>query len=356
MSNFAGKNNFFKVSKIKIILICLCIFIFAFGVGYYVSFIRNFKWTQDIVSGIVPVRENNFNYQFIYPLLGYKFGNARYLMEDKDLEQQINTYVQNQYQNNTINNISVFYRNFLNNKWAGVNADVQFHPGSMMKVLVMMAYFREAQLDPSILQQNLIYSDDINKQISVLNYGQNSNLVVGQSYTVDQLIQTMIKDSDNGANDLLLKYINHKILDDVFNDFNIKNPDATTDFTISTTQYSDFLRILYNSTYLSEINSEKALSIMNKSTFHDGISAGVPTGVNVAQKYGEYVDTDALHQNIKNIELSNCGIVYFPNNPYEVCINVKGSYSGDGHLDEQKLASIIKDISSIIYNYINNKK
>ncbi len=334
----------------------VCLFVVALSIGYGVSYARNLSWTRELVAGIVPVRENNFNYKFIYPLLYYKYGNARYLIEDGNLENQLNAYIQTQYQNHNADSIAVYYRNFLTNIWSSVNESVPFHPGSMMKVLVMMAYYRESQLDPSVLQKIFTYTSDVSDQASSLNYEQRSYLSVGQSYTTEELIEAMIENSDNGAAILLLNSVNHKILDDVFNDLGITNPDQTNNLTISAAQYGNFLRILYNSTYLSEINSEKALSIMSKSTFQSGISAGVPANVVTAQKYGEYLDTNSSNGQINAVELSNCGVVYASDRPYELCVMVKDSYDGKGQADEQRLASIIKDISSIVYNYSDKEK
>ena len=346
------------ITRMKAIFLCATMIVFAFILGYLISGIIYTNKTQKLISGIVPTRENNFNYHFIYPLLSIKYGNARNFIENTALEKQINNYVQTQYQNNNANSVSVYYRNLLNNQWAGVNADIQYHPGSMMKVVVMMTYYRESQIDPTILQKNLVYSSNISQQITSTDLKQQSDLIVGKSYTVEQLIESMIQNSDNGAISLLLNNINHKILDDVFNDLNIKNPDDTSDFTISATEYANFLRILYNATYLTEDSSEQALKVMSQSTFQKGISAGVPSNVVTSQKYGEYVDTDTTGKYITAIELSNCGIIYAQDNPYELCVMTKSPYSGNGSVDEQRLTSILKDVSSIVYSYVdsNSKK
>ena len=340
--------------KLKISLILLALIIAAAAasaISYKIGYARSEDQTRQLVSGILPTRENNFNYKFIFPLLGYSFGNARYLLEDHSLENQINNYIQNQYPENKTDSISVYYRNFLTNQWSGVNADVQYHPGSIMKVLIMVGYYRQSHLDPTVLQKTLLYNKEVSQQTNGVNFSLPSNLIVGKSYTVEQLIEAMIENSDNGAETLLLNNIDHKILNDVYNDLNIKNPDEVSDFTISPTQYAAFLRILYNATYLSDVESEKALSIMSQSTFHDGIATGVPAGIATAQKYGERVDSDTSG-NVQAIEFHNCGIIYAPSNPYELCIMTKAAYDGKGQADAQRLAGVIKDISRIVYSYV----
>ena len=62
-----------------------------------------------------------------------------------------------------------------------------------MKVVVMMTYYRESQIDPTILQKNLVYSSNISQQITSTDLKQQSDLIVGKSYTVEQLIESMIQ-------------------------------------------------------------------------------------------------------------------------------------------------------------------
>jgi len=89
---------------------------------------------------------------------------------------------------------------------------------------------------------------------------------------------------------------------------------------------------------------------MSKSTFSDGIAAGVPKEVVVAQKYGEYIEVGP-YSTISSIELSNCGIVYAKHYPYELCAMVKGR--GSTPEDEKRFILILKDISRMVYHYID---
>jgi beta-lactamase class A len=299
------------------------------------------------VLTIKPVRENNKNYHFVYPLLFNDLGSVKQFFKDLTLEDKINNYIRSQYSNNNVQSISVSFRHFPDGKSADVNENDQYHPGSMMKVLIMMAYFREAELDSTILKKTFEYSEVVNQRSNSVIFSQPTELTIGKSYAVQELMQKMIANSDNGAEELLLDNVDNQVLNQAYIDLNIPSPDANpTDYTISPAQYSDFLRILYNSTYLTEYYSEQSLAIMAQSTYLDGLVAGVPSSVIVSQKYGERVN--GTPGNIKAVELHNCGIVYAPNHPYELCIMTKGS-------DIDKLANSIKDISSLVYNYVEDK-
>ena len=47
------------------------------------------------------------------------------------------------------------------------------------------------------------------------------------------------------------------------------------------------MKALYNSSLLSPVNSVYTLELMMRATFKQGIVAGLPTGVDVAHKFGE---------------------------------------------------------------------
>lgn len=341
-----------KISdKTKIIIFSITIFIIGIGIGYSFEYKNNYNQTKDLVTKILPEGENNFGYKFIYPLIRYDFGDAKYFFENKDLEMEINNYVEQQYKNKKAESISVYFTDLSNGQWSGVNENTEYHPGSMMKVLIMMAYYRERQLDRTVLEKTLVYDTTANQIASTVPYAMKTNLIVGQSYTIQNLIDDMIKNSDNGAETLLLEKVDQNILNDAYKDLKISSPENDPDYTISPKDYSDFLKILYNATYLSEKGSEEALQTMSQTTFRDGLTAGVPSDVLVAQKYGEKIDTDTKTNKIIATELHNCGIIYAKEYPYELCVMTKTS----GSVDPKEPALIIKNISTIVYNYITNQ-
>lgn len=330
-----------RVKKIIGSLAGVVVLAVAFFLGAYIQHLREINGIKQVVGSIKPIRENNFNYKYVFPLLSYDFSQANQYLRDNNLNSRLNNFVAQQIKQGNAQNISVYIRNLIDNSWAGVNEDQQYHPGSMLKVLIMMAYYREAELDPTLLNKTLLYSSQTNQEANAVNFSAPSNLTVGQSYGINKLLEDMIAESDNGAETLLLDNVDHKILNNAYDDLGIQNPDsATTDYTISPKQFSSFLRILYNSTYLTEQYSEQALTIMDQSTFKDGLEAGVPSNLQVSHKYGERVDnTDG---NVQAVELHDCGIIYAPNHPYSICVMTKG-------LDEGNLKAVIKGVSNLVY-------
>jgi len=337
-------------SKTKIIILCIVFLAIGAGLGYFFEYNYNYQQTKSLISNILPVRQNNFNYKFIYPLLRYDFGNARYYLENKDLEQKVNSYIQQQYQNKNAESVSVYFSNLTNGQWSGVNYNDEYYPGSMAKVLVMMAYYRESQLDHSVMKKTFAYSQSIDKALhGVSPQVTDSNLVIGQSYTIKYLIEDMIENSDDGAELVLYLNVDKNVLNAIYEDLKIEPP-SSSHYTISAKDYVMFLKVLYNSTYLTEANSSAALSTMSQSTYNDGLVAGVPSGISVAHKYGENGDIDPATKQLTSTELHDCGIIYAKEYSYALCVMTKAN----GVIDQKQLASIIKNISGIVYNYVSS--
>ncbi len=77
----------------------------------------------------------------------------------------------------------------------------------------------------------------------------------------------------------------------------------------------------------------------------------MPPDIPSSNKFGERtVETKNTTTGMTTVdyrELHDCGIIYYPRNPYLLCIMTKGQ-------DFAKLSKIISDISSMVYNEIDS--
>jgi beta-lactamase class A len=293
-------------------------------------------------------RANDPEYSFINPLLSCDITENKQFPEYKKLKAAINTFIKGQDQTK-ITSVSVYYRDLNSGKWFSINENDLYSPASLLKVPVMMAYLKEAEQDDSLLSHSLVYTGTNAFSNSNEHYRFGHEIQPNNSYTVDQLMTSMIEYSDNAAADLLYRSIDQKTLEKVFSDIGIQLPDgtetsATADF-LTVKSYSYLYRLLYNGTFLNRTMSEKALKLLAYTDFPKGITAGVPTKITVAQKFGERTIEDTTHQ-IESRELHDCGIVYYPLHPYIVCVMTKGA-------DFDSLSSVIQTISKVIYNDVD---
>jgi hypothetical protein len=228
------------------------------------------------------------------------------------------------------------------------SSDEKYYPASLNKIPMAIAAYRMAELDPSILQKKALWDDatDYNttQEIKPRDY-----LRTGSTYTVADAIEKLIKYSDNNAFYFLAKIIDPNVYKATFSDLKIplrENQSEPEDY-MTAKDFSYFLRVLYNSTYLKRVYSEKLLELLNSVDFKDGLARGIPGNIQLAHKYGLKSNFDGTNPSTKH-ELHDCGIVYRQDSPYLLCIMTKNSSS------LESAESTISDISSVVFKTVDS--
>ena len=322
---------------IKSLLLCC-----GLMVGYAIS-----TYTRNHVSC-------NF-YDYLNPQLACQdkpaISKAAYLSFEKDL----NEYLDSEKKAGKITDVGVYFRDLENGPTFGINSGKLFISSSLIKLPTAMTILRLAEQDPNILQSKILYKNEIPSDNQ--DFAPAEKMKVGSTYTVDDLITRSLKYSDNAANELLVDELtrispNEDLIFNTFRDLGLVVPGDVTKGDLSTKSYSSLLRLLYNASFLSKENSEKILSILDKATFKQGLEDGVPHGIKVASKFGEReLDfVSASGQIMGRVdELHDCGIIYYPKNPYMLCIMTKGQ-------DFDILAKIISNVSKMVYEEVDRRK
>lgn len=208
-----------------------------------------------------------------------------------------------------------------------------------------MAYYKIAERDPDVLTKQIKYSS----LFTIPNEGEQivppeKPIEVGKIYTVDDLIFHAIVYSDNQAVTLLINSLDPKELHDLYNLLGVDDSILIQeDGTLTVKNYSAFLRILFNASYLTAEYSEKALGLLTLTKFNNGLVAGIPSKTLVAHKFGEAGFLDGLQQ------LHDCGIIYYPKHPYLLCVMTRGTGSVG------QLESAIADVSKFVYDRIDEQ-
>ncbi len=300
----------------------------------------NFIKTQQTVPS-ENIRLVNPEKKLIAPLLlsGDHLGAEDYTIEDT---LKLLTY--DLLNNRELDTISIYYRNPKTGSWAGVAQNTEYDPASLLKVPMMIAWYKKAESDPKILSQKIQFKNStLGEQGLAFN-----QLEPNVSYTFDDLIKIMITKSDNDALTILHDNIDTSILNQVYTDLGIKPLNDTEDtIHISPYIYARFIRVLYNATYLNDEYSEKALELLTEADFTNGLVAGVSKNILVAHKFGSFQTSGTTASR----ELHDCGIIYHPKNPYILCVMTKGSV----YVSQQTFESAIQKISKTVYDIVDKK-
>lgn len=255
------------------------------------------------------------------------------------LENQIQSYISSAVNANKATKISLYYRDLNNGPWIGLGENDFYSPASLLKVPIMIAALKYAEGNNDFLKKKIKYSQHTEDGI-VQNITDNDMVKLGNSYTIEQLMEYMIISSDNEAKNLILFNLPESVMNDVYSDLGIIVPGIRTpDDFMSVKDYSAFFRILYNATYLNKKMSEKGLEILSRAKFNAGLRNGVPNGTLVCNKFGE---RGIPGTNLK--QLHDCGIVYVGTHPYLLCVMTRGE-------DWDELAGIISEVSAMVYNW-----
>lgn len=265
-----------------------------------------------------------------------------------EFKNKLNEFIENKKQNGEADIVAVFFRDLQYGPTFGIDEYTRFSPASLLKLPLMLAYLGLSENKPDFLKTEISfegYNKEIRQSIPPKIFAKE-----GIHYTLQELIDYMIKYSDNNSYYALLSYLdqispNVQILRDTFIDLGIIDPKSTLDDTITVKSYGSVFTQLFNASYFDhKETSEKALDFLLNTDFKDGLVAGVPPYLDVAHKFGERFDTQSgLNQ------LHDCGIVYYPDNPYLLCVMTQGD-------DMEKLKEVIAEISEMTYKEFDSRK
>ncbi|MBI3626778.1 serine hydrolase [Candidatus Uhrbacteria bacterium] len=316
------------------------------SLGLFVALVF-FKPQDSGIKLFRQIRENSDKHQLINPLLACEVSEKKDVSEFTPLKNEINQVIYNGINSKAVTTASIYF-DTRDGRWLGINTQEKFYPASLMKVPTMIAFYKAAETKPKILNQKVFYNGTYNLNLGQF-YQPAKKLTSGTEYTVDELIRRMVAYSDNNALPLLQKNIDDSELREVLTDLGISLPsgELQADF-MTVKSYASFFRVLFNATYLSRDMSEKALEILTEPDFPGGIVSSVPSNISVAQKFGETTFGSDFHDPAAKKELHDCGIIYYPDHPYLMCIMTKGN-------DFNKMAEVIHNIANAAFDHINKE-
>jgi beta-lactamase class A len=261
------------------------------------------------------------------------------------LQRKIEAYIVDQKIAGHLADASVYFRDLEDGPIFGINQDEDFAPASLLKLPLALVYLTEAEKDSNILKEKI--------SVAVPQWGFERAFASGEEidprvpHTVESLLSSMLINSDNNAYGVLQTHLYDigkiNTVVQTFVDFGFVSPADLTDEVLSVRRYGAIFRSLYHLAYLNAEFSEQVLDWLSQSTFKQGLPAGVPAEIKVAHKFGERYTDDGKKQ------LHDCGIIYYPENPYLLCVMTSGTNFDD-------LVSVIRYISQEVYKEVDSRR
>ncbi len=318
----------------------LALLVLVLGIGFYLGTLYDgtlVSRSQD--NGNHEIREGG--YKFINPLLECETNQDSGLINLLSLKKRVEGIVSAADNRGAVNEVAVYFRDLNNGPWFGINEKEKFSPSSMLKVPLMISFYKDSEKNPQILKKTVKTGQILYRQDQF--FPPEKGIAPNEVYSIDELINYMIQESDNDAKELLHLYKDMDTYLEVFSNLGIELPADTNEENFMDIQsYASFFRILYNASYLNREMSIKALENLSKTRFNIGLVAGVPKGTLVAHKFGERGNLAS-----GDFQLHDCGIIYHPQKPYLLCLMTRGRDFG-------QLSGVISDISAAVYKYISS--
>lgn len=267
--------------------------------------------------------------------------------ELKPFRYKVNALIEDRLKRGDATTISFYFRDLINGNRFGIGESDKFSPKTLLKLPLMIAYFKWSESNPLVLRKALFYTGSEPRTEQKIKAGY--ELTPGRRYTVNDLIFRMIAYDDAAAYSLLNANLPSGRLDKIFKDLNVEYDPQGKDDAMSLSAFASFYRVLYNASYLSEDLSEKALRYLSKSTFRDGMASGIPSNVDIASKHGERTIVDAKDGGAKQqYQFHEFGIIYFPNRPFLVGIMARGN-------DVGQLIKVVREVTRLVYEEVDQQ-
>lgn len=236
------------------------------------------------------------------------------------------------------NNIIDIYFEYLPSALSiSANNNQLSYAASLMKIPVVTTVYHQ-------IETGGLHKDDIltlKKEHIDSRYGSLWQRGEGATVTVKEAIRFALVESDNTAARVLSSVISDEAFFDVLSrlDLDYRLDENAHTILISPKGYSNILRSLYLSSYLTPESSNEILKMLTETKFSNKIVAGIPKDIPVAHKIGTFTEVEETKQ-----VHSDCGIVYVPKRPYLLCIM--------SHSTEQQAIKHMQYLSQMIYKYI----
>jgi beta-lactamase class A len=305
---------------------------------------------SEMDNHVKVVRENDSS--LIQPILYVEIESKQLL---SPLKSKINDYLDSKKQAGAYTSASIYLKDIQAGVYTNINPDSLYDPASLMKVPLLMIYLKQAETNPQLLKKSFVFTQQA--QNSTVALIKDKSLVVGKSYTVQELLYHMIVYSDNESFWILYDHFGEDIFKELDKKLTIPaNYDiihySKTDkhFIANVNSMAYYFMVLYNASYLTKTASKYALDILTKSTFKEGIAKGIDPNVLIAHKFGERTLSYFVGNKLENLqtEFHEFGIVYLKNRPYLLGVMTRGQQSNE-------LQTMVSDISKMVYDDFKNQ-
>ncbi|MDP3646140.1 MAG: serine hydrolase, partial [bacterium] len=203
-------------------------------IGWYIGSTTGFNAATG--SAVQPVRFNDPEYPYISPLVGLVSDSGSVYEELARVKSDVEAIIAKEKKAGNVQEIGLYFR-LPAGHWFGIHPDQTFDPGSLLKLPIMIAYLKQAQENPSILSKRYFYG----QREKLLPNELTPQLHLNSYYSTEELIKSMVVDSDNLAKDILLDSLDETYLTDIIQEMDAGFLQSKDQIQVSPREYVRFL-------------------------------------------------------------------------------------------------------------------
>ena len=268
------------------LLVVFSLTILIFGAGLYFKIMQN--------PSVLSVYDQNFSFfERFLPLVSKDIKEKKFEDITKSAENKIGAY-------------GIYIKVLHNNRVYEYNKDELFYGASLYKVPIAVAAYKEVEL------KNLTIEDKIKYQSfdTAGGTGTINKLNVGTELSIDYIIDRLLKDSDNTAQNMLSRTISKDQISSSFGIIPVKNYFYVNN-TATPYQFSSYFEELMLGNYLNLNTVEIIFNKMSSTYFDDRIHAGLNEDIKFSHKIGNWGESGTWH---------DCGVASKGNKKAVVCV------------------------------------
>ena len=226
----------------------------------------------------------------------------------------------------------------LNSGWEMTHQpDKRFPAASVVKIPIMVACFQAIQEGKIQLDTQL----QLTRAARVGGSGTLKNMALGSSFSLEDLMERMMNQSDNSATNILIDALGIDYLNAYFKRIGLRHTNLSRkmmDFTLRRRGIENYttandialvLEKLYQKELLSVEFAQRSLELMKKQKFNDRIPALLPKNIPVAHKTG-----------LERFICHDAGIVFTEKGDYLICVLTKQHVKGPSYPAKAFIAKI----------------
>ena len=211
----------------------------------------------------------------------------------------------------------------------GINEKVVFPAASTVKVPLLMALYKnieEGKISKDIVVTYL--ESDYEEGTGSIQYAG-----FGTRWTIAQLAEKMMKESDNAAKNMFFRILGFNNVQNFITSLGVKNVDMSLNNTITPKDAGTLLKLIYENKAANKELSDEMIDLMVKTDFEERLPRYLKN-VKVSHKIGTLAGA-----------ISDTGIVFLDDKPYTISVYSKGVKS------VSEAEEVIGTISKKIYDY-----